>query len=505
MNKTDNPKINIDKIMSSIREEVRQQKDKAYQRSTGREETLFSPTQPLLIPAITSTAHSMPHKKSYLLNDFLGRHDSDFIYNAYFSILGRAPDPGSKLYLARLRNGMLTKVDIMGRLRYSREGRNKKIPVKGLLLPFMRQTFFKIPVLGWGLRIITGVLNFPVILKNIQVMENAAFTQIHLVKEESEKRFLHITKLQEEICQAQSIQKKKIKELAALQEETRQAQSIQKRELKEALAELSKQIKGHKLTTLDTQRRVQLLLEEARKRLPEPISTVQIKEMAKEEDHLFDAMYVEFENKFRGTRKEIKERIKGYLPYLKDALKSTDNAPVLDVGCGRGEWLELLKENNIKAQGLDLNRIMIAQCKKLGLDVMEADLIEYLRNLKNNTLSVITGFHIIEHLPFKKLISLFDESLRVLKPGGLVIFETPNPENILVGAHYFYIDPTHINPLVPATMDYIAEQRGFNKIEIKRLHKYSDNYQITDEDSFKKKHIYNEMDFAVIAYKSYEL
>ena len=126
------------------------------------------------------------------------------------------------------------------------------------------------------------------------------------------------------------------------------------------------------------------------------------------------------------------------------------------------------------------------------------DVIRYLKTLKNESLALITGFHIIEHLPFKTIMSLFEQSLRVLKKGGMVIFETPNPENILVAAHYFYLDPTHIAPLVPATTHFMLQQSGFHSIQIKRLHPGNE----TDiNDKFIKEHFNNEMDYALIGYK----
>ena len=258
----------------------------------------------------------------------------------------------------------------------------------------------------------------------------------------------------------------------------------------------------HKTNLIDNQRRLNLLLEEARKRLPEPFSEKQIETIAKQDLHIFDAMYVAFEDKFRGTRKDIKQRQEVYLPMLKKVLKTTQNSFVLDMGCGRGEWLELLQEHGIKkAQGVDLNCIMIQECDDRGLTAQEADILDYLRSFKTSSVSAVTGFHIIEHLPFKVLIALFDECLRVLKSGGVIIFETPNPENLLVGGCHFYTDPSHHNPLVPETMRFTIEQRGFEKTEIKRLHKYSDFYETTSEDAFIKAHFYNEMDFAIIGYK----
>jgi len=218
---------------------------------------------------------------------------------------------------------------------------------------------------------------------------------------------------------------------------------------------IANQIRENKLNILDQQRRLMLLLEEARKRLPEPINKTQIQNMLTEEDHILDAMYVSFEDQFRGTREDIKNRQKIYLPCIEHVKGGTENAPVLDIGCGRGEWLELLKENGYIAKGLDVNRIMVQKCLETGLNVEEADAIEYVRSQKSNSFGVITGFHIVEHLPLKILISLFDEALRILKPGGLVIFETPNPENIIVGACSFYTDPTHRNPITPNKLKYL--------------------------------------------------
>ena len=248
------------------------------------------------------------------------------------------------------------------------------------------------------------------------------------------------------------------------------------------------------------------MLEEARKRLPEPISTQQIENMLTEEDHLLDAFYVSFEDQFRGTRADIKQRATEYLPVVMAAKAGTPKAPILDIGCGRGEWLELLHEHELVAQGVDLNRIMIKQCQDLGFDVIESDAIQYLRTLKNNSLGAVTGMHIIEHIPFKRLIALFDEVLRVLKPGGVAIFETPNPENLIVGACNFYYDPTHLNPLPPEPMRFVMEARGYGTIEILRLHPYSEETMIKEGAEQVKQTLngllFGAQDYALVAYKS---
>jgi SAM-dependent methyltransferase len=263
------------------------------------------------------------------------------------------------------------------------------------------------------------------------------------------------------------------------------------------LRDILKQIRDHKRNIIDQQRRLTIFLEEARKRLPEPITTGQIENMLKEKDHFLDAMYVSFEDQFRGTREDVKERQKVYLPYISALKVGTKEVPILDVGCGRGEWLELLKENGYIAKGLDINRMMVEQCQELELDVIESDVIEYLRKQKSNIFGAITGFHIVEHLPLYILIKLFDESFRVLRPGGMVIFETPNPENLIVGACNFYADPTHTNPIPPLTLQFLIEARGFIDASILRLRPMP----FSLDNEMLQNLLFGTTDYAVIGYK----
>jgi O-antigen chain-terminating methyltransferase len=189
-----------------------------------------------------------------------------------------------------------------------------------------------------------------------------------------------------------------------------------------------------------------------------------------EQDRLLDSFYLSFEDQFRGTREDIKNRLQIYLPYIKNLKNHHHDVSLLDLGCGRGEWLELLKDNGFNGRGVDTNRMMVKLCQELELDVRESDVVSYLSELKNNSIDVITGFHIIEHLLFKTMIYLIDEIYRILTPGGFVIFETPNPENIIVGSCSFYIDPTHINPIPLESLKHILESRGLDRVEILRLH-----------------------------------
>jgi O-antigen chain-terminating methyltransferase len=247
-------------------------------------------------------------------------------------------------------------------------------------------------------------------------------------------------------------------------------------------------------------RRMTLILEEARKRLPAAFDQQQLEIIATEEQHKLDALYAELEDNFRGTPEEIKERFRTYLPYIKSL--ATDR-PMVDLGCGRGEWLELLKEEGHKGLGVDTNQVMLDRCRARGLDVIENDALKYLRGVPDNSLSAVTGFHIIEHLQIEILVSLLDEIVRVLQPGGLVIFETPNPENVLVGSNFFYLDPTHRNPVPSLLVKFLLESRGFARIKVMNLHAW-DQARIGGKNELTDRFnelFYGPMDYAIAGWK----
>lgn len=115
------------------------------------------------------------------------------------------------------------------------------------------------------------------------------------------------------------------------------------------------------------------------------------------------------------------------------------------------------------------NRLFVEACRGRGLDVEHADALAALRALPEASVGALTSMHLIEHLSFETVIALLDEAKRVLRPGGLLLLETPNPENLLVGACWFYTDPTHRNPIPPEALRWIVESRGFHAVRIERL------------------------------------
>jgi len=190
-------------------------------------------------------------------------------------------------------------------------------------------------------------------------------------------------------------------------------------------------------------------------------------------------LYKAFEDLHRGSHELIKSRLGVYLPFV-EVIKSiyppapsnsTANEAIeaIDLGCGRGEWLELLKEQRVSAEGIDLDDDMLSACRAQGLKVATGDAVAYLQSLPNNSRSVISGFHIAEHLSLDDLKILVEESLRVLKPAGLLILEAPNTENLVVGTSSFYLDPTHQRPLPSQLLTFLTDYFGFARSKLLRL------------------------------------
>jgi len=182
-----------------------------------------------------------------------------------------------------------------------------------------------------------------------------------------------------------------------------------------------------------------------------------------------EGFYRAFEECHRGPRELIKSRLGVYLPFVKPLLAIYAAAEAIDLGCGRGEWLELLQEVGFDARGVDLDDGMLAACREIGLNVHTDEAVKFLKELADSSQVVVSGFHIAEHIPFPDLQVLVQEALRALKPGGLLILETPNPENVVVGTASFYLDPTHHQPIPPGLLSFLPEYYGFERVKILRL------------------------------------
>lgn len=508
---------------------------------------LFAPNDRSLSPL--KLQPELEKRDRYHVNDLLGLHDEPFVRNAYQAILKREPDDtGLAHYLTNLRNGRYSKLDVLSSLRFSAEGRNANVPIEGLNNLSVWRKIYRLPVVGYLLRLAVAIVRLPVLITNFRRLESHTMAQFdrvaghinesgahvnesvtelshqiraqreanraladNLQKQLNEPFRLQINSLlreQEKLAQNQfslKLSQSKLERHVSRVDETtdhisqRQAAELQalKTELQKQIDELIERLQRFKMDVAQQETRLSHLLDGSSH---VPVVDQQQQPAASEADHLLDSLYFSLEDVLRGTPEQIKEQVKIYLPFLQKARIESD---ILDVGCGRGEWLAVLRDSGFKARGIDTNRILVELCRDLSLDVVEAEALSYLRSLADGSLSAVTAFHFAEHLPLETLVRFLDEAGRTLKPGGLLILETPNPENLLVGSCNFYLDPTHKNPLPMPTLKLLVEARGFRCEEVVKLHAINaEKIEVKDQlTSHFNHYLYGPMNYAVVARK----
>jgi SAM-dependent methyltransferase len=497
--------IDIDVLMAQIRAEAARRRSGAPMPEADHEQFATTGPQVLVaalnpLPMPSSLDARFVSAERYHLNNFLALHDADFIEAAYRGILKRGADPeGYNYFLTSLRSGRLGKIEVLGRLRYSREGKCNAVHIRGLLPAFATQHACRLPVIGSVLAYMVALLRLPRFARVLQGFENYQ----HYRNAENQSTLGSLAQtvegnerlLANRVVQAEARSAALEMRLATV--DGRFAEIDQRLvDTIELAQKSSTQLAStlcDTLTSLD--RRVEALdgalrgepggSRSAYLRLVERIARVEgrVHEQSlrttgdarspsvpmQDRSTRFDRLYFAFERRFRGSREDIRQRLSYYLPLLRESVVGGEDAVVLDIGCGRGEWLELLRDENIRARGIDINETMAAECVGHGLAVEVGDVMAYLKRLPDNALGALTGFHIIEHIAFETLLELIDEAHRVVQPGGLVIFETPNPENVVVGACNFYIDPTHQRPLPPVLTQFLVESGGFVDVAIHRV------------------------------------
>jgi 2-polyprenyl-3-methyl-5-hydroxy-6-metoxy-1,4-benzoquinol methylase len=183
--------------------------------------------------------------------------------------------------------------------------------------------------------------------------------------------------------------------------------------------------------------------------------------------------YFAFESRMRGSVESIRGRQRRYLDDLRD------HAPVLDIGCGRGELVGLLRESGVEARGIDADADMVAFARGEGLDVEQVDAVAYLEGLAEESLGAVFMAQVVEHLPPTTLVRVLELAAVKLRPGGVLIAETINPLSPLALRNYF-ADLTHAQPLVPETLELLSRQAGFGETEIRFLNEPAE--RLTEPD-----------------------
>ena len=555
--------LDLDQLMDQIRKDVENRKlnspnngaPPAYRLLiTQGFDALLAHDNPPLPPL--KLQPELEKRDHYHVNDLLGFHDEPFVRNAYRAILKREPDDtGLAHFLKNVRNGRYSKIDVLSGLRFSPEGQNANVQIEGLNKLSVLRKIYRVPVAGYLLRLAVGIVRLPVLISNFRRLESHTMAQFDRVAGHINESVAHVNdsvadvnksvmqlsdqlRVQAEAhrTQVETLQKQlnepirlqlnsllrgheklaqnqfalklsqsKLEGHVSRVDETtdhirqRQAAELQALEtqLQKQIDDLIERLQRFKMDVAQQETRLSHLLDgsshvSVMDQRPQPALS--------EADHLLDSLYFSLEDVLRGTPEQIKEQVRVYLPFLQ---KAHLDSGILDIGCGRGEWLEVLREAGFKARGIDSNRILVQRCKDLSLDVLEAEAVSYLGSLPDGSLSAMTAFHFAEHLPLETLIRFLDEAGRTLKPGGLLILETPNPENLLVGSCNFYLDPTHKNPLPIPTLKLLVEARGFRCEEVLKLHAINaPKIEVKDQLTSHFNHfLYGPMNYAVVARK----
>ncbi|WP_198585977.1 methyltransferase domain-containing protein [Pararhizobium haloflavum] len=508
--------MDIDAMLAEIRAEAAEleRRNARPQDGSGAAVDHRAFQQGIHIPGVADTdgAKLLPiGDRAYGLMDFQRLSDTQFIQAAYHLILRREPDQtGHQTLTDALRAGTATRAQVLSGLMRSQEAEKRPVEIAGVKKRRLLDIAGRVPVIG---RLLAPLVSLVTLRSDMLALRQRLSAMDerhgHLVDQANEtisaiRRTLrdfdmHVDR---SLAGVDRAMREHEVALGKTEEKSEKALSL----IADATATSSNAASAARAAQtmlVDRSQHLSRLIEEARRALPET-STPARQTVEVLDEHKLDELYLAFENRFRGSREEITARVRRYIPAMKTLPPAMDGLPVLDIGCGRGEWLSELRDAGVAVQGADLNVAMVEEARAKGHTVHLGDAIALLKETPDASLAGVTGFHIIEHISYDQLITLFDEARRALAPGGAILFETPNPECLTVGAYTFYFDPTHRNPLPPALTQFLAEARGFERARIIR---YDDDLDLEREPrGFDPKEINDwfqvPLDYAVLAFKS---
>ncbi|MBX9409680.1 methyltransferase domain-containing protein [Pseudomonas baetica] len=486
-----NPDLDFQELNRRIEAEVQRYK----LENSGRSLPTFDP-----FPA-------EPADRTYAWMELVQLNDKALIKAAYPALLGRkAQSTEIQQGLQELHAGG-DKFELLARLRFSPEGKVHNAEVHGLRRAWVKAVIRRIPVLGNIILSVYGMAltesrhrhytaRLDMLVRQNQLQNNRTLAQKNLLSTQQHKlqdayQYLqdHQTALQEQ----HEAQNRQAAEFSRLEAELQQAKNVQQ-ELRVRLNLLEKRPQA---ANADANANIVATASQ-------PAPQAQAQAQAQAQSSIPDSFYLAFENRFRGDAETIRSRQSYYLPMLDKVAPLIKGLPLVDIGCGRGEWLQMLPER-FQCVGIDLNSMNVEACHTQGLNAVQQDALVWLANQPKNSIAVITAFHVIEHLSFEQFNILLDECQRVLAPGGVVIFETPNPENLISAATHFHTDPTHIHPLPPAFTEFLVEFKGFEQVQIHRINPIPREYALNEDSEVSRRCdalFYGPQDYAVTASKS---
>lgn len=421
--------------------------------------------------------------------------DEALVRAAFPTLFGRKVENNElQLYLNKLRAGW-DKFEVLAELRYSPEGNAYNADVEGLRRAKLKNTLRRIPVLGKLILTAFTLLQTESRNRHFVARMDLLTRQIKqhngemLSHKDAQQKYMHelntyLLDHQKVLQEHHEAQKQQAQAFKRLETELQQSKTIQQ-ELRARLQQLERQPRQVSIATPDS-------------------TAIAAPAIVRHQSSVPDSFYLAFENRFRGDAETIRGRQSYYLPILESIKPLNAGLPLVDIGCGRGEWLQMLPEHYSRI-GIDLNSMNVEACHEQGLSAVQQDALTWLAQQPENSLAAVTAFHVIEHLTFEQFNTLLDECQRVLAPGGLIVFETPNPENLVSAATHFYTDPTHLHPLPPAFTEFMVEFKGFEQVQIHRLNPIPREYALNEDSEVARRCdalFYGPQDYAVVASKS---
>lgn len=441
--------------------------------------------------------------KQIKVKQILQFEGEDFVHACYEQILLREPDKeGLRHNLRRLQLRETSRLEMAYDFSFSHEAVVKGIVLKGSKIRYYvlrcLRKLIRIPVIGrvfrftyhffcinrtinsmisWNMKLQEKIQGLENLTDRVQVLENLP-GRVQALEELAEVRVEKLVNQSKKLEQLESLFNYRVEQLENLsvriermgdmpgrvenlEENIRNNNVlIQKHEsaLSEDFQKQKKSLENFSVAFSNLKSEIKQMQSAARSEKSEEVMEKPVSTAVPEGDAYFSIDYFDFENRFRGSREHVKKVQEIYLPYFRNC---TD---VLDLGCGRGEFVELLQENGIGVRGVDLYLPYVEYCKMQNLPVEQGDALAYLRE-QEQVDGIFLG-QVVEHLSTEQTIGLCKEAYDKLKEGGYLIMETPNPTSLAIYTESFYMDPSHNRPIHPKTLQYIAEKQGFSEVKI---------------------------------------
>lgn len=378
----------------------------------------------IIRPQVKQKLSKYLNKKVINGKELLSYEGFEFVDILYQSILNREADSNDKLNaLNFITDGGNDKITLIYTILNSDEGKSKNVIIKGIkikkLILSIKARIYNIPIIGYLFKLIINITLLPKKLALFQKAINMQNNRLNSIENEINSMFKN----------------KDINDI------------------------------NYKIETFQTK-----LTELEKFKQAEYDNQKKLYRKQKFEKDLIDKFYLRYnEVLMPDSRENVKKRASIYINKINNWFSKREKASlnIVDLGCGECEWIELLNENGYHAQGVDSNNEVVNKVKNSmpEINIVNLDAFEYLSNCKDNSIDLLSSFHMVEHMKFIEIIELLLECKRVLKKDGMILFETPNPQNILISTYYFNMDPTHNKPIPPELLEFMIGESGLHILD----------------------------------------